>query len=765
MKKVLFILIISTLGIGVTFSQQNLSTTSLVGTNVDTVLQRYLAGDGVEISNGKFNNQTGNITTLTGTTYSQIGTFNRNGFTNFPFATGLVLTTGDVSTAQGPNNLSGAGTNSQTYYTETALSSLASASLYGAASLEFDFLAYADTFSFNYIFASEEYCEYVYHTYNDIFAFFLTGYDPLTLRSTTKNVAIVPGTVTASNPNGIPVSIDNVNHGYHSSGNGPGSDPANSQYFIHNNSGNTGIQFDGYTTSLSAEAIILACQPYHMKLAVSNVGDNNYDSGVFLEEGSFYSPSISIIPTWDNDWITGDTLIQNCRGLDLKFKLPRPALTNNISVIFNARGTAVLGQDYTLTTPDGHQITPTDNTFSYPSQVAEQNIRMRILPTANFTPEEPVKTAILYIATERCSGRDDTRIYDTLVFYLRGNDSVAVFDKSITTCDMLEEISVLQSGGTGPTFYEWIPTIGIDQPNQIESSCNITESRTYQLVASDQWHCMTDTATVDVTIVPKPEFTVTYTPDHGCIPLPVSLLAQYTPDYATLHWTISNDNYSFTDSTTSVQTSLPEPGYYDINLLVESAHGCDTSTTIPNAIHVSDFPHANFIYSPEEPENGQEVLFFNESTGENITNYTWSFGDGHASYVENPSHTYHLTESDLMTVHFTVTNSDGCSDDTIQFVPVEDNFALYVPNAFTPNVDGLNETFKPIIRDVTNYDLAIYSRMGELVFFTNNPEQGWDGTVKGAPAPEGIYTWIIHYAKIGTPNVIKVKTGSVTLVR
>lgn len=767
MKKVLFTLIISTLGIGAAFSQQNLSVTSLIGTNVDTVLQRHLAGEGVELSNGKFNNTTGNIRT------TQIGTFNRNGFTAFPFQRGLVMTTGNVSVAAGPNNSSSKSdsTGIGTVWTDPQLQQLITGhEVTDCSTLEFDFVAMADTFAFNYIFASEEYPEYACTSYNDIFAFFLDGPDPVTYSPSHKNVAIIPGTITASSPNGIAVSINSINPGPGSAGGSSsnciptGSSGQFSSYYVSNSSTN-GVQYDGYTTAMTAAATILACQSYHMRLSIGNVSDYAYDSGVFLEEGSFYSPAVTIIPTWENEMIGNDTLLQNCREVDLKFKLPRPTYTSNISVIFNARGTAILGQDYKLICPSGDEITTTNNTFYFPSEVAEQDVHMKILPTATFTPEEPVKSVILYLATQRCADDASTRLYDTLTFYLRGNDSVKVLDKSITVCDRLEEISTEQISGTEPRVYEWIPATGIDNPSQIQSSCDITESRTYRLVASDQWHCMIDTATVNVNIVPKPDFTVTYTPDHGCVPLPVALQAQYSPDFANLYWTISSDEYTYTDSTTSIHTSLPEPGSYDITLLVESAPGCNESITYSNAIHVADYPHASFTYSPEEPENGAEVLFFNESSGENITNYTWSFGDGHSAYVENPTHSYHLTESDLMTVHFTVTNSDGCSDDTIQIVPVEDNFALFVPNAFTPNVDGLNELFKPVIRDVTNYDLAIYSRMGELVFFTDNPEQGWDGTVKGAPAPEGIYSWIIHYAKIGTPNVIKVKTGSVTLIR
>ena len=356
--------------------------------------------------------------------------------------------------------------------------------------------------------------------------------------------------------------------------------------------------------------------------------------------------------------------------------------------------------------------------------------------------------------------------------YLRKNDSIKLRDTIFTRCEKLDSIRVEQVSGTGPFTYQWIDTIGIvdkhvvsDTANLV-TACNITESRTYKVAASDQWGCMTDTATVKVNIVPRPEFNVTYTPDHGCLPLPVTLQANYSPDSAKLQWVVSNDTlFSYIDSVPTIHPSLSVPGYYDIALFVESTPGCNDSLKYNNVIHVSDYPHADFTFGPDEPGNGEEVFFFNHSTGDNIIDYAWNFGDGHSSHIEEPSHTYHLTESDFMTVRLTVTNSDGCSDDTIQVLSVEDHFALFVPSAFTPNTDGINEVFQPKVNDVVNYDFTIYARTGELIFRTNSPEMGWDGTVQGKPAPQGVYLWKIHYAKIGTPEEMRMKMGTVTLIR
>ncbi len=789
MKKSI-ILSVCVLMLGVSYAQSNLTVTSMVGTPVETILQQHLAGEGVLLSGcpypdinssfqpGKFNNVAGNVQS------AQLGTFNRNN-SSFPFQTGIIMTTGNVSVAAGPN--SGGSSSSTTgvvSYTDSHLGPLVSPNVvYNSAALEFDFVAAADTFAFNYIFASEEYPEFACSNFNDVFAFFLSGPDPLnpTGAIVNRNVAIIPGTITSNNPNGVPVTINSINSGPGASGTSSGCTGTPGQYSSFYVGNPSGVEYDGHTVALTAAATILACQNYHMKMAIGNVGtssnvDNALDSGVFLEEGSFYSPRVTMEEDWENSLIGGDTLIQHCRELDLTFKLPRPALTGYTDIIFNTSGDAVLGVDYSLVLPDGSEITPTNNTFTYQPGDTVQQVHVKILPTAQFSSSTQVKIANLDVVTQGCSSTqymDGFPPYSNQkTLYLRPNDSIRLRDTVFTRCEKLDSISVEQVSGIGPFTYHWIDTIGIvdthvvsDTANLV-TACNITQSRTYKVAASDQWGCMTDTATVRVNIVPRPDFTITYTPDRGCVPLSVTLNTQFSPDTAKLLWRIDNGtDYTYEDSLATIRPSLPSSGYYNIALYVESAPGCNDSLKYNNVIHVADYPHADFTFSPAEPGNGEEVLFFNSSTGDNITDYAWNFGDGHSSHVEEPSHTYHLTSSDFMTVHLTVTNSDGCSDDTIQVIPVEDHFALFVPSGFTPNLDSENEVFQPKVRDVLKYEFTIYARTGELIFHTNSPEMGWDGTVRGKPAPEGVYLWKIHYAKMGTPDEMMMKTGTVTLIR
>jgi hypothetical protein len=422
MKKCILLIFNILLFFAISAQNANLTVSSLEGTHVDTLLIQHLAGEGVILLNGMFNNQTGNVT------YQQIGTFNANN-SGFPFDSGLVITTGNVSVAAGPNNSASASSSIGNYYTESDLIPFSGGySLTSCASLEFDFIASADTFTLNYIFASEEYCEYVNSSFNDAFAILLTGIDPVTLTPVTMNVAIIPGSVTENNPNGIPVSINNVNHGYHVGSSGPGTYPSNPTFFICNCSNTTGVQYDGYTTALSAGASIFGCSTYHMKIAVCNVGDNALDSGVFLEEGSLRSNSdVHVGQVWSTEE-GGDTLMQNERSLDIYFTVERPFLTGNTDIHVETGGDAVLGQDYSLLVEHPSSgvldaLSFDNNVFFFMPGDTVMIMHVSILPDAQVQYPGQVKTAELYLTKQSCDGFSDLmehfQQHDTITLHLQ----------------------------------------------------------------------------------------------------------------------------------------------------------------------------------------------------------------------------------------------------------------------------------------------------------------------------------------------------------
>lgn len=147
---------------------------------------------------------------------------------------------------------------------------------FDACIIELDIVPTADTLSFNYVFGSEEYDEFVGSNYNDIFAFLISG-KGITVN---KNLAVVPNT-------DIPVSVNTINNG---SGSGSyKARPTNSTFYVTNTDGHIGIEYDGMTKLMQIRQPVTPYETYHIKLCIADVSDNSYDSGVFIEGQSFVS--------------------------------------------------------------------------------------------------------------------------------------------------------------------------------------------------------------------------------------------------------------------------------------------------------------------------------------------------------------------------------------------------------------------------------------------------------------------------------------------
>ncbi|MBG6188798.1 T9SS type B sorting domain-containing protein [Flavobacterium sp. CAN_S2] len=246
------------------------------------LVQSVVVGQGINVSNIKFNGSIVKGNTIT----DQLGLFTNGASTAIGIDKGIILSTGNAAIAVGPNDRSLATLpTSDPLEGDTDLYTLSNNQLIkNVAILEFDFVPTGNKLSFNFVFASEEYPEFVNDSYNDNFGFFLSGPGITgTFSGGAKNIALIPSTT-------LPVSINNLNNGNANLG------PCEYCSYYVNNEGGTTIQYDGFTKVLSANSDVQCGQTYHIKLAIANVGDNNYDSAVFIEGASFSSPSINLGP-------------------------------------------------------------------------------------------------------------------------------------------------------------------------------------------------------------------------------------------------------------------------------------------------------------------------------------------------------------------------------------------------------------------------------------------------------------------------------------
>ncbi len=315
--------------------------------------------------------------------------------------------------------------------------------------------------------------------------------------------------------------------------------------------------------------------------------------------------------------------------------------------------------------------------------------------------------------------------------------------------------------GAGASTYNWMPA------NISGSPVNVIPSATtiYTVVGTSTDGC-TGTSTVQVNLITEAMVTFTTLPHEGCSPLNVQFKYSNdgTLDTTSLHW-------DFGVPTTNTDTSnLLSPsytymssGFFHITLTAWANSGC--MAIGHDSIKVIPPPVANFTPNPEYTDmNFPTIHFYNESV--NAYGWLWLFGDQNSNYAieEFPDHTY--LEPGTYPVTQIAYNS-LCSDTITKYVHLNEAFSYYIPNAFSPTADGMNDVFNGhgIGYKTDDFDLYIFDRWGEKIFFTNNPEQGWDGKVngKGKVCSGGIYVYKIRVVDLG--NIEHRYVGSVMLLR
>jgi PKD repeat protein len=299
----------------------------------DTELIEKLAGEGVRISNVVVNCPTNKSKKPYGYFTDNTGTLG--------VSDGLILTSGAAANAKGPNN-SAASTqdNGDNDNNDPDLQPLVATGdkLNDVCSISFDIEVFSDTLIFNYVFGSEEYLEFV-QDYHDVFGFFISGPGI----NGQKNIAVVPNTQLA-------VSVANINT------------TENSAYYINNGTGatpfvNLHVQYDGLTRVLQSKVAVRACQKYRLRLAIADVKDNTYDSGVFIEGRSFTTTGPKVRTNFTPKRF--GHAIEGCYNGEFVFTRSYAAPTP-LTIFYKVLGTATNGVDYeaiptSITIPAGQK--------------------------------------------------------------------------------------------------------------------------------------------------------------------------------------------------------------------------------------------------------------------------------------------------------------------------------------------------------------------------------------------------------------------------
>lgn len=275
----------------------------------------------------------------------------------------------------------------------------------------------------------------------------------------------------------------------------------------------------------------------------------------------------------------------------------------------------------------------------------------------------------------------------------------------------------------------------------------------------------TSNGNATVTINPLPVVAFTPNVNLGCTPLCV----QFTDASTVSAGSITGWNWNFGDGTTS-NSSVGQHCYstvanYSVSMTATTAAGCSSNQLYTNLINVVSLPEASFA-APTNISILSPVVNFSDYSAHAIS-WSWNFGDANdaatnTSNLQNPSHTYSAIGHYCVTL--VVSNSANCNDTTEICLDVLPEFSIYIPNAFSPNHDGINDEFFCKGTNIIDFEMYIYDRWGNFVFYADTMDKHWDGTIKGAAvAQEDVYVYMIKVKDNLKENHDYI--GNITLVK
>lgn len=574
-----------------------------------------------------------------------------------------------------------------------------------AAVLEFDFVPQSDTVKFRYRFGSEEYNDFVSSGgvggVNDVFGFYLTG---ITTPLAQTNIALLPGSST-------PVSIFTVNNGYSF---GASAGPCtNCAYYVDNIGGGIDVVYDGMTVVLTAIYPVICGETYHIKIAIADASDNAYDSGVFLEAGSFASAGGVNISS-DVNWSTNDTILyEGCTGADITF-----VRFGNISaadtMTYALTGSATTGTDYTglngtlIYGPNQDSITISVNAINDAIAEGLESITITVNNVTNCGAVQS-STYTLYI--------DEPPVLTVDA----GADQIL----DCTTLQAGALLTAVGNGGIAPLAYQW--------QGGPPTANNTVNTAGYHFITVTDFCGQTATDSVNITVIGANPIAVLVSNDTTvCQGSLVNVTSQFVGGNGGV-------TYSWSDGSSQQNFSVIPANTVSYTVTVNDVCGETASETVVITV---DPVNAAFLQGFTAVDG--EVLFTNTSIPPGAT-YVWDFGDGTTSTDTDPQHQY--TIAGTYQVMLVVTNPNGCVDTTVHEIVIHAESYIYVPNAFTPgNEDGLNDIFQVYGLGFSNASLRIYNRWGQEIHVDAEGDLTWTGArTDKSLYPQGVYTYRLDY--------------------
>ncbi len=318
-----------------------------------------------------------------------------------------------------------------------------------------------------------------------------------------------------------------------------------------------------------------------------------------------------------------------------------------------------------------------------------------------------------------------------------GNDGAMLLCASQPPADMAPLLGAAAQAGGQWTSPDGTPVTSIIDPASDSSGI-------YQYVVQGQGMCVgrADTALVVVAIAAQPALIVTAIPTSGCAPLAVTLIPQFDNAVLSLTWQLGDGSVVVQNG--PVDHVYVQPGTYGPTVQYTDTAGCLWETAVNAPIIALPPPNVGV-------ELRRGVVPLDDAVveawpiGDACSHHLWSVDGSPVDTAVVLIHRFVPPVAGHHPVCVQATDSLGCTADACASVLVDDVLMVYVPNTFTPNGDGYNDSFVPVLvgADPEDFGFWIFDRWGEEVFHADEPGVPWTGSMKGSdlPAPDGVYSW------------------------
>lgn len=690
------------------------------------LVEDVLVGSCVEVFNIRFNGVDAPTTARPGT-----GSFTNGALTNLGLGSGIILSTGPVNQIAGPASNFQSQALTPNFTTDPDLQAITGIGINNAAVLEFDFIPNGDSISFRYVFGSEEYPEFVCSQFNDAFGFFLSGpgiNGPFT--NNAINIARVPDTTT-------PVSINTVNNGLNNNPIDPTCPAVNSQFYV-NNTGGSSIVYDGFTAVLTARAAVQCNQVYRIKLAIADASDQIYDSGVFLEAGSF--SSVPFVPQLTpGPAIVGNTILESCLELAMDIQRTSCDLSSTETVTLSYGGTAEMGVDLTPAFPTVLEFGPGQDIISIPF-------------FATVDPDGP-ETFTISLSTIDCNGNPTTATFEFIIDAL---PPLAVPGSSPSIdCGASVTLEPAVTGGFGQYQYAW--STGATTPSITVSPNTPT---TYTLTVTDLCD-VSVTTTYPVSLNPPPPLNMNILGPsdlvEGCdsgrlnVLRPQGTTGDINVVFTTGGSATAGDDYVLPPGVTigedlfNVIIDVPTladlvvEGNETAVIIGTYTNACSQTVTDTVVFTILDVAPLVVTANDIQAECSPDSALVSATIQGGVGPYTFLWNTGSSE----PGILVPLLEDGQVSVIV----EDACGREATAVARISIDCEVIIPNVFTPNNDGVNDVW--FIDGINNKQntVRVYNRWGQLVLDVKNYRNNWsaldvvDGTyyyeviVDGKPEP------------------------------